>query len=113
MQYVQAQRLRELAVGAWRRQVFDRVDLLATPATPVTAAPIVEGELQATLGLIRLTNPINLLGLPAVSLPCGFSKSGLPIGLQLIARWFEEPMLLRAAHAYEGATGWGRRAPPL
>ncbi|MDO8615235.1 MAG: amidase [Dehalococcoidia bacterium] len=113
VQYIQAQRLRELAVGAWRRQVFDRVDLLATPATPVTAPPIAEGELQATLGLIRMTNPINLLGLPAVSLPCGFSETALPIGLQLIARWFEEPMLLRAAHAYEGATAWRQRAPPL
>jgi len=111
--YLQAQRLRELAVQAWRDRVFDKVDLLATPTTQCAATPIAQGDLQMTLSLIRLTNPINLLGLPAVSLPCGFTGQGLPAGLQLIGRWFDEATVLRAAHAYEQATDWHKRRPQL
>ncbi len=111
--YVQAQRLRELAVSAWKREVFSRVDILATPATPTVAGPIDKSGLDQTFSLIRNTNPINLLGLPAISLPCGFTSEGLPIGLQLIGRWFDEGTVLRAACAYEQATEWHKRRPPL
>lgn len=111
--YVQAQRLRELAVQAWRDHVFDKVDLVVTPTTQCAATPIAQGDLQTTLSLIRLTNPINLLGLPAISLPCGFSSQGLPVGLQLIGRWLDEATVLRAAYAYEQATEWHKRRPPL
>ncbi len=111
--YVQAQRFRELIVREWREQVFDRVDLLVTPATPIPAACIEESEIQTTLTLVRFTNPINLLGAPAISVPCGFTQAGLPVGLQLIGRWFEEGTVLRAAYAYEQATDWHQRAPPL
>ena len=111
--YVQAQRLRELAVSAWKREVFSRVDILATPATPTVAGPIDKSGLDQTFSLIRNTSPINLLGLPAVSLPCGLTSDGLPIGLQLIGRWFDEETVLRAAHAYEQATEWHERRPPL
>ncbi len=109
--YVQAQRLRQLIVQEWRQDVFEKVDLLATPATPIPAAPIESSELQTTMMLVRFTNPFNLLGLPALSLPCGFTREGLPVGLQLVGRWFEEETLLRAAHAYEQATEWHKRAP--
>ena len=61
----------------------------------------------------RLTRPWNALGLPALSLPCGFAADGRPVGLQLIARPFDEATLLRAGHAYEQAAGWWRRRPPL
>ena len=61
----------------------------------------------------RLTRPWNALGLPALSLPCGFAPDGRPVGLQLIARPFDEATLLRAGHAYEQAAGWWRRRPPL
>ena len=98
--YVQAQRLRELMAGEWRREVFDKVDILATPAAAVPAAPIEQGELQTTMSLVRFTNPFNLLGVPAVSVPCGFTRAGLPVGLQLAGRWFDEATVLRAAHAY-------------
>jgi aspartyl-tRNA(Asn)/glutamyl-tRNA(Gln) amidotransferase subunit A len=128
--YVQAQRLRELALQAWRQDVFSKVDLVATPTTPIPATPIEQGDLQTTLNLIRFTNPVNLLRLPAISLPCGFtarparpegraeprgsgSAVGLPIGLQLIGRWWDEATVLRAAHAYEQATDWHKRRPPL
>jgi aspartyl-tRNA(Asn)/glutamyl-tRNA(Gln) amidotransferase subunit A len=110
---VQAQRFREMMVEAWRREVFTRVDVLATPTTMVTAPLIEDGGLDATFALIRLTNPLNLLGVPAMSLPCGFATQGLPIGLQLAGRWFDETTVLRAARAYEQATGWHTRAPPL
>ena len=61
----------------------------------------------------RLTRPWNALGLPALSLPCGFATDGRPVGLQMIARPFDEATLLRAGHAYEQAAGWWRRRPPL
>jgi aspartyl-tRNA(Asn)/glutamyl-tRNA(Gln) amidotransferase subunit A len=59
------------------------------------------------------TIPVNLAGLPALSLPCGFTQGGLPIGLQLIGKPFDESTLLSAAHAYEQATPWHARAPAL
>jgi len=111
VQYVQAQRVRKAVVAAWR-EVFREVDLLATPTTPIVAPRIEEGDLEATLTLIRNTNPFNLTGQPAISVPCGFTNSGLPVGLQLVGRWWEEGTVLRAAHAYQQATSWHRRLPP-
>lgn len=111
--YVKAQRLREAAMEDWRREVFSRVSVIATPTTAVPAPPIEEGGLDTTLQLIRLTNPLNFLGLPAISVPCGFTASGLPIGLQLAGRWWDEAAVLRAAHAYELATDWSQRRPPI
>jgi len=113
--YVQAQRLREMAVRAWREEVFSQIDLIATPTTPITARRIEEASsddgLQVTFSLIRFTNPLNFLGVPAISVPCGFTTEGLPIGLQLAARWWDEESLLRAAQAYEQATNWHNRRP--
>ena len=119
--YVQAQRLRQKAVQVWRDEVFEKVDLIATPTTPITA-PLIEhaggstyagGALQVTFSLIRLTNPLNFLGVPAVSVPCGFTSAGMPVGLQLAGRWWDEETILRAAHAYEQATDWHKRRPAL
>jgi len=111
--YVQAQRLREMAVAAWRAEVFSKVDLIAMPTTPITAHPIEEGDLQVTFNLIRFTNPINFLGVPAISVPCGFTGEGLPVGLQLVGRWWDDATILRAAQTYEQATDWHQRRPPL
>lgn len=61
----------------------------------------------------RLTRPWNGLGLPALSVPCGFSAAGLPLALQLVGRPFDEATVLRLGHAYEQAAGWWRRRPPL
>ncbi len=113
VQYVQAQRLRGEAVQAWREQVFSQVDLIATPTTPIAASRIDEGDLQVTFNLIRFTNPFNFLGVPALSVPCGFTSEGLPIGLQLVGRWWDEETVLRAAHAYEQATDWYTRRPSI
>jgi aspartyl-tRNA(Asn)/glutamyl-tRNA(Gln) amidotransferase subunit A len=111
--YVQAQRFREMVVQDWREQVFSKVDVLACPTTAVSAPAIDESELSTTFNLIRLTNPLNLIGTPCVSLPCGFTEAGSPIGLQLVGRWFDEATLLRAAFAYEQATEWHKRRPAV
>ncbi len=119
--YVQAQRFREMAVRAWRDEVFSKFDLIATAATQTTATPIEASDLSVVFSLIRLTNPLNLLGVPAISVPCGqtparpggFSPDGLPIGPQLVGRWWDEATVLRAAHAYEQATDWHTRHPQM
>ena len=111
--HVQAQRFREMIVTAWRDDVFTKVDVLATAATQVPARDIEGSDLSLTWALIRLTNPINLLGLPAISVPCGFTKEKLPIGLQLIGRWWDEATVFRAARAYEQATDWHTSRPPV
>ena len=85
------------------------------PATPTPAFKLgekSEDPLQMYLSDI-FTISVNLAGLPAIALPCGFSKSGLPIGLQLIGRAFEEETVLRAAHAYEQATEWHLKKPSI
>jgi aspartyl-tRNA(Asn)/glutamyl-tRNA(Gln) amidotransferase subunit A len=94
---------------------FQAVDLIVTPVTPTTAFKIGEkaqDPLQMYLSDIY-TIPANLAGLPAVAIPCGYSKAGLPIGLQLIGRPFEEETLLRGAHAYEQATTWRVKKPQI
>lgn len=94
---------------------FQGVDFIATPVTPTPAFALGEkarDPLQMYLSDIY-TVSVNLAGLPAIALPCGFSKAGLPIGLQLIGRAFEEDTILRAAYAYEQATQWRTKKPPL
>ena len=94
---------------------FKEVDLIVTPATPTPAFKLrekSEDPLQMYLSDI-FTISVNLAGLPAIALPCGFSTSGLPIGLQLIGRPFEEETILRAAHAYEQATQWHLKKPGI
>ncbi|MBM4138795.1 MAG: Asp-tRNA(Asn)/Glu-tRNA(Gln) amidotransferase subunit GatA [Nitrospira sp.] len=94
---------------------FKEVDLIVTPATPTPAFKLgekSEDPLQMYLSDI-FTISVNLAGLPAIALPCGFSKGGLPISLQLIGRPFEEGTILRAAHAYEQATEWHLKRPVI
>ena len=110
-EYIQARRSQTILRRQFE-QFFEQYDLLLTPTTPV-AAPLIEGPdavEQARL-LTRYTAPFNLTGLPALSLPCGFTRQGLPIGLQLVARPWAEATLLRAAQAYEQATAWHTRIP--
>jgi aspartyl-tRNA(Asn)/glutamyl-tRNA(Gln) amidotransferase subunit A len=117
--YIQAQRARTL----FYRQsldLFKEIDLVAIPTVPVTAFPIgtagltVNGQKANVVSLLtQYTRPFNLNGFPAITVPCGFSKDQLPIGLQLVGRPFDEETVLRAAHAYERATDWHLRRPPI
>jgi aspartyl-tRNA(Asn)/glutamyl-tRNA(Gln) amidotransferase subunit A len=89
-------------------EAFRSVDVIATPTAPTAAFKIGEKSadpLQMYLSDI-FTISVNLAGIPGMSLPCGFTKGGLPIGLQLLGRHFDEESIFRAAHAYEQATAW-------
>jgi aspartyl-tRNA(Asn)/glutamyl-tRNA(Gln) amidotransferase subunit A len=110
------QRRRELEQA--RRNIhaaFAEVDLLVTPTTPMPAPAIAdlranpEALRPAELKLLRNTRPFNVWGLPAISVPCGFTQSGLPIGLQIAGPPWREDLVLRLAHAYEQATAWHKR----
>jgi Asp-tRNA(Asn)/Glu-tRNA(Gln) amidotransferase A subunit family amidase len=99
--------------------VFADVDVLVTPTTP-TPAPLIadlkanaEALRPAELELLRNTRPFNVWGLPAITVPCGFTGSGLPIGLQIAGPHWREDLVLRLAHAYEQATAWHKRQPSL
>lgn len=97
--------------------VFADVDLMVTPTTPIPAPAIAELKQNPDLLrprellLLRNTRPINVWGLPAISIPCGFTSSGLPIGLQIIGPHWGEAKVLQLAHAYEQATTWHKREP--
>ena len=91
-------------------QFFETHDFLITPTTPI-AAPTIEGHdaVEQAGRLTRFTAPFNLAGLPALSLPCGFTKEGLPIGLQIISRAWGESKVLNLGHAFEQGTEWHER----
>ena len=117
--YIRAQQARTRYNRA-ASQLLDEVDLLAGPTEPVVAPPLLSTSVDAggqTLGitaaLTQYTRPYNITGFPAISVPCGFSEEGLPIGLQLAGRPFDELTVLRAAYAYEQATEWSKRRPPI
>ena len=117
--YYKAQKIRAVL----RQQILDaleKVDVLVLPTGPVTAPPVesvpgVQSKEHALTGLagrISFTGPFNLAGTPALSVPCGFSSSGMPMGLQIVGRPFAEETVLRVAHSYEQATEWHNwRAP--
>ena len=96
--------------------VFEDVDVLVTPTLvqlPVSIEAALASPLEVTGILIRNTGPFNGYGIPAITVPCGFSREGLPIGLQLCGRALGEVDVLALAHAYEQATAWHERTPPL
>ena len=118
--YYKAQKLRALL----RQQVLEaleKVDVLVLPTAPVTARPVetvpgVQSKEQAAAGMagrLSFTGPFNLAGVPALSLPCGFSSEGLPMGLQIVGRPFAEETVMKVAHAYEQNTDWHTRRPPI
>ncbi|HEY0752851.1 MAG TPA: amidase [Ktedonobacteraceae bacterium] len=107
---------RQFASGL--RAAMQSVDALLLPTQPLPAIPAAQMGQEiniagvaenATNAMLRLTMPFNLAGLPAVSFPCGFSTSGLPLGMQAIGKPFEESMILRIAHVYQHMTDWHRR----
>jgi aspartyl-tRNA(Asn)/glutamyl-tRNA(Gln) amidotransferase subunit A len=117
-EYVNARRkLDELRRSA--RLLFENVDLVVTPTCPVPPFSIEDllsdpATLRAKeLQMLQNTRPFNILGLPTISIPCGFTSNRLPIGLQISGPPGDEGNVLRLAHAYEQATSWHKQNPPL
>lgn len=110
--YLQAQRIRRLIANDFA-EAFRQCDVILGPTSPTTAFR--QGEKAADPVQMYLSDiytiAVNLAGLPGMSLPCGFDRQGLPIGLQLIGNYFEEASMLATAHAYQQATDWHRRRP--
>ncbi len=107
--YIQAKREME----RWRREignVFEEVDVIVTPTVPVQ--PVKVGSVS-DLSLIRNTKAFDVFGLPTISIPCGFTAGGLPVGLQISGRHLDEATVFQVAHVYERAKGWSRRQPPV
>jgi aspartyl-tRNA(Asn)/glutamyl-tRNA(Gln) amidotransferase subunit A len=117
--YVRSQRARTL-IKQQCAQLFESVDVLVTPTVPIPAPRIDEiykpwggGPETAVASLTRLTRFFNLVGLPAISIPCGFTDDNLPIGLQIVGKAFDEFTVLRTAHAYEQSAEWFQRVPEM
>ena len=120
IEYQRAQRVRAL-IRHGVEQAFKRVDVLVTPTTPFPAPRIgqksitirgrEESLLSPTVGI--MTRPFSLAGVPVVSVPCGFSGSGLPVGMSIIGPHFGEQKVLQVAYAHEQVAGWHRKEPQL
>ena len=110
--YIKAQKLRRLIADDFSR-AFEKCDVIVGPTTPTTAFPIglkTNDPVQMYLNDI-FTNSANLAGLPAMSIPAGFDRQGLPIGLHLIGKYLDEATILNVAHQYQLHTGWHQRIP--
>lgn len=119
-QYIDALRLRAHFVKEFLSTAMNGVDAVLLPAIPFPLPTIEETDtetkggpavLKMVAGFTGLTRPFNTLGIPALSVPCGFDTNGAPIGLQLVGRPFDEAMLYRIGHAYQGATDFHTRVP--
>lgn len=118
--YLQAQRYRALLRNEFM-QAFERVDIFLCPTLPFTATPlrattvvIENGEEESMLdAIMQFTGVPSLTGLPAISVPCGFDPDGLPIGMQLIGKPFDEATLFRVGAAYQALTEFHTQAPPI
>jgi aspartyl-tRNA(Asn)/glutamyl-tRNA(Gln) amidotransferase subunit A len=117
-QYLRGQRARQLIRDEVNR-ALERFDVLIAPSTPIVATAV--GQAEVTIehetvdvrsALTRFTRHFNLSGHPACSVPCGFTTAGLPIGMQIVGRAFDEATVLRVADAYQRATDWHTRRPP-
>ena len=120
--YINAKRFRSRFIADMRQHWRDeRIDVMITPTIAVTAARHGQMEYEAPDGFsetlmaasTRCTSPFNLTGQPALTVPCGFDEKGLPVGLQIVARPWEEALVLRVGHAYQQATDWHARRPDL
>jgi aspartyl-tRNA(Asn)/glutamyl-tRNA(Gln) amidotransferase subunit A len=118
-EYLKAQRARQLI----RNEVDARLaglDVLVAPTTPIVATPVGQSEVEVEgaryevrPSLIRFTRVFNLSGHPVCAVPCGFTATGLPIGMQMVGRPFDEATVLRVADAYQRVTDWHTRRPPV
>jgi aspartyl-tRNA(Asn)/glutamyl-tRNA(Gln) amidotransferase subunit A len=113
--YIKAQKVRTLIAKDFENAFSTHCDVIFAPVTPTPPFEVgakVSDPLQMYLNDI-FTIPVNLAGLPGMSVPCGFTKAGLPIGMQLIGKAFDESTLFKVAAAYESATDWHRKTPTL
>jgi aspartyl-tRNA(Asn)/glutamyl-tRNA(Gln) amidotransferase subunit A len=117
--YLKAEQFRRVLIEDFQ-SAFEELDAIITPTTPLTAwardattVEIAGGPESVLAASWRLTYPFNLTGMPAISLPCGFDRDGLPIGLQIAAKPFDEAMVLRVAQAYEKRHDWWTRRPQI
>lgn len=116
--YIKALRVRTLIRAAFR-DLYEGIDVLVAPTVTSPGLPLddlkvtwPDGSTEgATITYVRLSAPGNVTGLPALSMPAGFTEDGLPTGIQIIGRPFDEATVLNVGHAYEGCTGWPRLAP--
>ena len=112
--YLRAQKVRTLIRNDFEK-AFENVDFIVAPTSPTTAFKVGEktdDPLSMYLSDIYTIN-VNLAGLPGISVPCGFANDGMPVGLQMIGKAFDESNLLSYAHAYESACEWSKRNPQL
>ena len=107
-------------LGEFVDAVFAEADILILPVMPAavpklseTAAETPEAIRRVLGRMTAFTRPFNYIGLPSVSVPCGFDDAGLPVASQLVGRPYSEPLLLAAAHRYQAATDWVRVMPAL
>jgi aspartyl-tRNA(Asn)/glutamyl-tRNA(Gln) amidotransferase subunit A len=112
--YLKAQKVRTLIKNDFEA-AFGKVDILITPTTPTTAFKAGEKTADPLSMYLSdlMTIPVNLAGLPGISIPCGFDAQGMPIGIQIIANVLREDLLLQAAYAYEQSTTWHQRSPSI
>jgi aspartyl-tRNA(Asn)/glutamyl-tRNA(Gln) amidotransferase subunit A len=116
--YIKALRARTLIQQRWR-DMFADIDVLIAPTLTTPALPVDDPQVtwpdgsteSATDSYVRFSAPANVTGLPALSVPCGFTGLGLPVGMQIIGKPFAEPLLLGVGQAYESATNWAKLAP--
>ncbi|VVE13123.1 amidase [Pandoraea cepalis] len=118
--YLNAVRYRAVAAKEFMQRVFSQVDVIHIPVLPIPTPTITETDvgggdkIDDMLGkLVGLTRPISYLGFPALSVPAGFTKDGMPVGMQLVGRPNAEATLLRIGHSFQGATDWHKRAPNI
>lgn len=112
-EYVVARRIQVEGRRRFER-LFEKYDILLLPTTPVPA-PLIEetGPVEAARQMTRFTAPFNLAGLPALSVPCGFSLKGLPFGLQIVSQHWAEAKVLQAGYAFEQVTEWRNHHPDI
>ena len=117
--YLEAMRWRGPALAAYLASV-ERTDAVIAPVAPMPAPTIAESDVGNSLDaeaviqrITRFTRPINYLGLPSLSIPTGFTKAGLPVGMQVVGRSFDEAMLVRIGAAFQRATDFHQRVPKL
>jgi aspartyl-tRNA(Asn)/glutamyl-tRNA(Gln) amidotransferase subunit A len=119
--YLHAQHQRRTFASSLRA-AMQHIDALVLPTIPIPAVPVPQMYQEISIegvrensgdAMLRLTMPFNLAGLPAITFPCGFNSQGLPLGLQVVGKPFEEGLILRIAHAYQQLTDWHRRVSAL